>query len=933
MWDHHLFRLIVLFGCYMSLLAGSTDISAYQGEQRGETGVATQRKTMQIGRYLKPRIITATADTAALVHRPLKKSADQNVVPRMKATDSKQNFAPIPHAGEPPVLITNFSALGDDGSSIPPDTHGAVGPNHLMVTLNTEVRIQDRFGGNMSTVSLNDFWSGFFNSRTFDPKILYDHQAGRWMFTAMADPAASSSSVVIAVSQTSDPTGTWHMYRIDADASNISWADYPSMGYNKDWIIVQANLFSLSGNAFNGSQIYVFDKADLYAGGAGAFTRFTDVSGFTQTPAITYDDTLSTIYLVEQWVPDENYDLVNRLRISKVTGPVGSEVYTPGIAIVTTPDFWDDEAAQTNFAPQAGTSLKIMTNDARLQNTVYRNGSLWTVQTVFLPAGNSENRSSIQWWELSPEGSIRQRGLLDDPTGVKFFAYPSISVNRNNAVLIGYSSFSSDQFASAGFAFRNADDPVNTLQEDTLLKAGEGSYSKTFGTGRNRWGDYSNTVIDPVNDTGFWTIQQYAVASPGSDKWGTWWGHIVPPAATPDIAVAETAIDIGGVDIHQNVLRQLTLRNNGAGLLTVSNISTSTEPYSLSPNEGTLVSGDSLIVELSFVSSQTGVFPDTVNISSDDEDSPSLQIPVVATVIRRGDLNGDGDESILDIIMLVRTIIGRSPAPEPNSPAFYTSDVNNDGQMSILDVVNLINRILGVQSKAIASYADNPVEITITTSEPLEGHASNVTVIMQNEMPVAAFHLSITDKFASLIQSNPLPTDALSYMTYDVYRHQNGLDLIIYSLDGNDIPPGTRKLINFQVTDAGVVQKDYTDMFTISVADRGARRVPVKFGAGIRNHQIVAPSFSLTQNNPNPFNPATEMAYTVPTNAYVSITIYNLLGQEIVKLIDAPHIPGTYYTVWDGKNSKGQQAASGVYLYRMVTDTGFSASRRMILLR
>ncbi|HCQ02290.1 MAG TPA: hypothetical protein DIT99_17125, partial [Candidatus Latescibacteria bacterium] len=83
----------------------------------------------------------------------------------------------------------------------------------------------------------------------------------------------------------------------------------------------------------------------------------------------------------------EDYNHVNKLRISTIVGPVGSETYTPGTAIPAITEVWDDETAQNNFAPQLGSSLKIMTNDARLQNAVFRNGSLWTVHTIFLPPG------------------------------------------------------------------------------------------------------------------------------------------------------------------------------------------------------------------------------------------------------------------------------------------------------------------------------------------------------------------------------------------------------------------------------------------------------------------------------------------------------------------------------------------------------------------
>ena len=85
--------------------------------------------------------------------------------------------APPPPPPSPPPLPSppasaSFQALTDDGTLWEPDAQGAVGPNHLMVTLNTQVRIQDRNGGTISTVSLQNFWSMPGISNAVDPRVL-----------------------------------------------------------------------------------------------------------------------------------------------------------------------------------------------------------------------------------------------------------------------------------------------------------------------------------------------------------------------------------------------------------------------------------------------------------------------------------------------------------------------------------------------------------------------------------------------------------------------------------------------------------------------------------------------------------------------------------------------------------------------------------------
>ncbi|MCC6444756.1 MAG: hypothetical protein IT210_15015, partial [Armatimonadetes bacterium] len=423
-----------------------------------------------------------------------------------------------------PAPASSFLALEDDDTSIPPDTHGAVGPNHLMVTLNTQVRIQNRSGGVISTVSLGSFWASLGSPAVFDPKSLYDPYGNRWIFTALANAASTSSALLIGVSQTSDPTGDWNLYSIDADNLNSVWVDYPSIGFNKNWIVVACNVFTNSSGQFVRSNIYAFDKGDLYAGGAGDYTLLTDSDG-TMVPAITYDNTVNTLYLVENL--NGNFAGLGYLRISTISGAIGAETLNAGIATPSTADTWADfPPGRADFAPQLGTTEKIQANDSRMQNVVYRNNSLWCTHTVFLPS-DAPTRSAVQWWQLNTAGDIQQFGRIDDPTGHYFYAFPSITVNKNRDALLGYSRFASDQYASANYAFRAAGDAPNTFRDDTVLKAGEAPYYKTFGGSKNRWGDYSNTLVDPVNDTDMWTIQEYA-ASPaeGSDRWGTSWGRI-----------------------------------------------------------------------------------------------------------------------------------------------------------------------------------------------------------------------------------------------------------------------------------------------------------------------------------------------------------------------------------------------------------------------
>jgi hypothetical protein len=92
-------------------------------------------------------------------------------------------------------------------------------------------------------------------------------------------------------------------------------------------------------------------------------------------------------------------------------------------------------------------------------------------------------------------------------------------------------------------------------------------------------------------------------------------------------------------------------------------------------------------------------------------------------------------------------------------------------------------------------------------------------------------------------------------------------------------------------------------------------------------------AFVLHEARPNPFNPSTQIAYEVPVQAHITLVIYNLLGQEVARLVDEVKLPGRYEVTWDGRNTRGIGVASGVYVYRMTSSTGYSETRRMTLLK
>lgn len=459
--------------------------------------------------------------------------------------DSIFNQRPAVPQVPSPATSVSFTALPDSTTSIPPDTHGAVGPNHVMTVLNSQIRVQNKSGGILLTTSLNAFWAPVAASGgVFDPKILYDPYTARWLFTACVGARSASSGVLLAVSQTADPTGSWFTYRAISDTTGVNWADYPSFGFNKDWVVISLNMFSVASNAFAETRTFVFRKAAVSAGTfSGVFFARPSSDGFSLAPAITYSSTEPTIFLLSSW--NGNSGGNGFLRLYTITGSVGSELFTATNIFPNSGGRTWDFGLAANSGRQLGTTAGIHTNDHRMQNVVFRNGSLWATHAVATPSG-AVSRSAVQWWQISPtSGATTQIGRIEDTSNAAFYVFPSIAVNQNNDVLIGYATFSSAFFASGGYAYRAASDVANTLRDPAILKSGVDCYFKTFGTGSNRWGDYSNTVVDPSDDTSFWTIQEYAdPASPvsqcfdGSGRWGTWWGKVVDAAGCGSTAIS-----------------------------------------------------------------------------------------------------------------------------------------------------------------------------------------------------------------------------------------------------------------------------------------------------------------------------------------------------------------------------------------------------------
>jgi len=98
------------------------------------------------------------------------------------------------------------------------------------------------------------------------------------------------------------------------------------------------------------------------------------------------------------------------------------------------------------------------------------------------------------------------------------------------------------------------------------------------------------------------------------------------------------------------------------------------------------------------------------------------------------------------------------------------------------------------------------------------------------------------------------------------------------------------------------------------------------------NTQSPEPAdFGLT-NYPNPFNPDTTIRFSVPSDGRVIVTIYNIKGQRVKQLLNEQVVAGRYAVVWDGIDHTGNPCSSGVYFYKLRTNSK-TLVRKMLMLK
>lgn len=460
-----------------------------------------------------------------------------------------------------PSPVRNFDgimAVTSGSNLIPSDTDGDVGPNHYIQSVNSSIQIFSKTGTTLSgPTTFNSFFSALgastpcgSNQNDGDGVVFYDHIANRWVVTdfAFTSPTNGPFYECIGVSKTTDPVaGGWWLYALQTDSANPSFlGDYPKFGLWPDAWYFSVNLFA-SASTFTGVRVYALNRSAMINGsgapnpGAVAFT----------VDAATLGDAYSLVpatFRTGAAPPGGTPEYFLAINSPATAGTVQNQVFAwrfhvdfnnPGLSTfglganhtpngsITVNNFVDAFASfGPNIIPQTpGSPMLDALGDRLMYPVVYQNlsgaESLWASHTV----NNNENGTgpaAIRWYQFNVTGSTipatpAQQQTFNNGTDGLWRWMPSIAVDSQGNMSLGYnvSSFTLDP--AIRYAGRLSSDPLNSLSQGEAELIAAGGH-QTDGSGR--WGDYSALSIDPSDNCTFWHTNEYYSETSGRG-WNT----------------------------------------------------------------------------------------------------------------------------------------------------------------------------------------------------------------------------------------------------------------------------------------------------------------------------------------------------------------------------------------------------------------------------
>ena len=413
-----------------------------------------------------------------------------------------------------------FTAVPGTGWT-PPDPTMGVGPAHIVVMTNGAIAFFQKDGTRDFQQDISGsagFWGSVgATSFIFDPEVHYDPLSGRFFAMASegrAPPNQSKSYVLLAVSDDSNPNGTWYKYRFETTAFAGNTFDSPNLGVDANVVYVTGDGFPNSGATY---PVYTFDKASLLAGQPPAIQRSVLLTTSTQSagiPPVAFDNP-PAYYMCEH----SEANPATTVRLIALRDPLGTPNFTT--YTLTVPSYTPPENP-----PQQGTTIRPEMFDARFWSVAYRNGSLWGTHHV------NSSRVRARWYEFKMNGwptsgqnpTLGQWGEIDPGGTVRTF-FTSITADPAGDAAICCARSSPTEYISMITTFRLPGDAAGTFRTPSTEVVSTGPDTS------GRWGDYSAVEPDPANPSWLWAHHEYG----SSSSWRTWVARMQLPPRTGDM--------------------------------------------------------------------------------------------------------------------------------------------------------------------------------------------------------------------------------------------------------------------------------------------------------------------------------------------------------------------------------------------------------------
>lgn len=636
------------------------------------------------------------------------------VGPLRRTTDTALQNSALPKgfARSIPSAASSFDGQGNTMGYYPPDTNMAVGQTYIVQTVNVTFAIYNKSDGSevMGPTAINSIWSGFGggceSDNDGDPVVLYDQFAQRWVITQFA--VAGPYLECVAVSSTSDPTGSYYRYAFQISSSDLN--DYPKLGVWSDGYYAAFNMF---GSSFTGVKLAAFERSAMLQGNSAQMVIF-DAPGSTAysiLPADVDGDVLPPPGSPEYFV---NYQSPNLWGGST---PYGLNIWqmhvdwtTPSSSTLTGPVELDVDpfndllcGGSRNCIPQPGGADVDAISDRLMFRLAYRNygdhEALVVNHTV--GADSSGNRAGIRWYEIRDPGgtpAIFQQGTFA-PSDSHNRWMGSIAMDASGNMALGYSVSDSSTAPSVWYTGRLVTDTAGTLPQ------GEGSFvdgGGSQGGSAGRWGDYSSMLIDPVDDCTFWYTTEY-YASDSAVGWQTRIGSFKFPtcAKGPQGAISGTITDASDSSPISGALVQV----DGSTVTTTGDNGT----YSIVVPAGSHDIGVQAY----------GFDPDSVTLTVNDGDNLTQNFALTAQpkVTLSGHVTDDGHGyGLYAKVNVVSTTFG-------TVGSVYTNPV--DGAYSV-DVIAGATYTVNALSQ-IPGYSDGSASVTVASTNLTQDYVLDVT--------------------------------------------------------------------------------------------------------------------------------------------------------------------------------------------------------------